>query len=160
MQTNRHEQAALIGKLLAGTITPQEECSLREHLRECTACQQQMEVSRRAITGLGGFSFQVNPNLNAQVQNAITRKVRELEMQRSKHRSLKTFAAALALTVIGSLLAWSFTGPLAGSLNITTNQLQLGLLFFWVAPSVLISLLILVAPRLTNGQLNREGWTA
>ena len=160
MQTNRHEQAALIDKLLTSTITPPEERSLREHLRECTACQQQMDVSQRAITGLGGFLFEMNPNLNAQVQNAITQRVRELEMQRSKHCSLKTFAAALAFTVIGSLLAWSFTGLLAGSLNITTNQLQLGLLLFWVAPSVLISLLILVAPHLTNGQLDREGWTA
>jgi anti-sigma factor RsiW len=159
MQTNRHQQAALIDKLLAASITPQEERNLREHLRECSACQQQMDASQRAIAGLGGFSFEVNPNLNAQVQDAITRRVRELEMQRSKHRSLKTFAVALALTIVGSLAAWSFTGPLAGSLNITTNQLHLGLLFFWVAPSLLFSLLILVAPRLTNGQFNREGRT-
>ena len=159
MQTDRHEQAALIDKLLAGAIKPQEERSLREHLRECTACQQQMDASQRAIAGLSGFSFEVNPNLNSQVQNAITRRVRELEMQCSKHRSLKIFAAALALTVIGSLLAWSFTGRLAGSLNLTTNQLQLGLLFFWVAPSLLFSFLILAVPSLTNGQLNREGRT-
>ncbi len=160
MQTNRHQQADLINKLLTGAITPQEERSLREHLRECTACQRYMDVSRRAITGLKEFSFEVNPTLNVQVQNAITQRVRELEMQRSKQRGLKTFAAALALTVVGSLLAWSFTDPLAGSLNLTTYQLQLGLLFFWVTPSLLFSLLILVAPRLTNGQLNREGWTA
>ena len=159
MQTNRHEQAALIDKLLAGAITPQEERNLREHLRDCSACQQHMDTSRRAIAGLKEFSFEVNPNLNAQVQNAIMQRVRELEAQHSKHRSLKIFAAALVLTVIGSLLAWSFTGPLAGSLNLTTNQLQLGLLLFWVAPSLLFSLLILVAPRLTNGQLNKEGWT-
>ena len=158
MQTN-HEQATLIDKLLAGTASPEEERSLREHLRDCTACQQQMDASRRAITGLSGFSFAVNPDLNAQVQNAITKRVRELEMQHSKHRSLKTFAAALVMTVAGSLLAWNFTGPLARSLNLTTNQLQIGLLFFWVAPSLLFSLLILVAPRLTNGQLNKEGWT-
>ena len=118
-----------------------------------------MDVSRRTIAGLSGFSFAVNPDLNAQVQNAITKRVRQLEMQHSKHRSLKTFSAALALTVAGSLLAWNFTGPLASSLSLTTNQLQLGLLFFWVAPSLLFSLLILVAPRLTNGQLNREGRT-
>ena len=93
MQTNRHQQAGLIDKLLAGAITPQEESNLREHLRECSACQQYMDASRRAIEGLGGFSFEVNPNLNAQVQDAITQRVRELEMQRSKHRSLKTFAA-------------------------------------------------------------------
>ena len=159
MQTNRHEQVALIDKLLTGTITPQEERSLHEHLRDCSACQQQMDASRRAIAGLSGFSFAVNPDLNAQVQNAITKRVRQLEMQHSKHRSLKTFAAALVLTVAGSLLVWNFTGPLASSLNLTTNQLQLGLLFFWVAPSLLFSLLILVAPRLTNGQLNREGRT-
>jgi anti-sigma factor RsiW len=160
MQTNLHEQSALINKLLTGTITPQEERSLREHLRDCAACQEQMDTSRRAIGGLSGFSFAVNPALNAQVQNAITKRVRQLEMQHSKHRSLKTFAAALVLTVAGSFLAWNFTGPLASSLNLTTNQLQLGLLFFWVAPSLLFSLLILVAPRLTNGQLNKEGWIA
>ena len=160
MQTNYHEQAALIDKLLSGAITPQEERRLREHLRECTTCQQQMDASQRVIAGLGGFSFEVNPNLNAQVQNAITQRVRELEMQHAKHRSLKIFVVALVLTVVGSLFAWNFTGPLAGSLKLTTNQLQLGLLFFWVAPSLVFSLLILVAPRLTNGQLNREGWTA
>ena len=159
MQTN-HEQALLIDKLLAGAASPEEERSLREHLRDCAACQQRMDTSRRAIAGLSGFSFAVNPDLNTQVQNAITQRVRQLEMKHSKRRSLKTFAAALALTVVGSLLAWNFTGLLAGSLNLTTNQLQLGLLAFWVAPSLVISLLILVAPRLTNGQLSREGWTA
>ena len=97
MQT-KHEQTALIDKLLAGAITPQEERNLREHMRDCTACQQYMDVSRRAITGLKEFSFEVNPSLNAQVQNAITQRVRELEMQYAKRRSLKTFAAALALT--------------------------------------------------------------
>ena len=160
MQTNRHEQTALIDKLFAGAITPQEERSLREHLRECTACQQQMDASQRTIAGLSGFWFEVNPNLSAQVHNAITQRVRELEIQHGKYRSLKTFTAALTFTVIGSLLAWSFTGPLAGSLNLTTSQLQLGWLFFWVAPSLLFSLLILIAPHLTNGQLQKEGWTA
>jgi len=157
MQT-KHEQSALIDKFLAGAVTPREERNLRDHLRDCTACQQYMDASRRVIKGLKEFSFEVSPNLNAQVQNVITRRVRELEMQDAKYRSLKTFAAALALTVIGSVLAWSFTGPLAGSLNLTTNQLQMGLLFFWVAPSLLFSLLILVAPHLING-LNKEGWT-
>ena len=159
MQTN-HEQATLIDKLLAGAASPEEERRLREHLRDCVACQQRMDTSRRAIAGLSGFSFAVNPGLNTQVQNAITQRVRQLEMEHSRHRSLKTFAAALVLTVIGSLLAWNFAGLLAGSLNLTTDQLQLGLLAFWVAPSLLISLLLLLAPRLTNGQLSREGWTA
>ncbi len=160
MQTNRHQQAGLIDKLLTGAITAPEEKNLRDHLRDCAVCQEYMDTSRRTIEGLSGFSFEVNPNLNAQMQGAITERVRQWEMQHAKHRSLKTFAAALVLTVVGSLLAWSFTGPLADKLNITINQLQMGLLFFWVGPSLLLSFLILVAPRLTNISLNREGRTA
>jgi hypothetical protein len=158
MQANRHEQTALIDKLLAGAITPQEERSLREHLRDCLTCQQHMDASQRAISGLAGFSFEVNPNLKTQVQSAITQRVYELEMQHSKRQGLKTFATALVFTVIGSLLAWKLTGPLAERLNLSTYEAQLGLLFFWVAPSLLFSLLILVAPHLTNQQFDKEGW--
>jgi hypothetical protein len=158
MQTERHQEMNLIDKLLAGDASQSEERKLRDHLRECALCQQYMDASNRAVTGLSGFSFEIDPNLNARVQNAITQRVQQLEVEQPRRHTLRTFAAALALTVVGSIAAWNSTGFAAARLNLAPSQFQLGLLIFWVVPSALISIFIPVISRLTAGQpLSREG---
>ena len=68
MNIHDHESFQhMIDESLAGGIAGEREQSLREHLDTCAPCQEYLRASNRAIAGLGGFSFEVYPSLNAMV---------------------------------------------------------------------------------------------
>ncbi len=72
MQTDLHQSMRhLIDRSLAGELSSTEHHSLHEHLHECAACQKYADDSRRAIAGLGGFSFPANADLQAKVFAAL-----------------------------------------------------------------------------------------
>ncbi len=65
MQVDRHQEIRhIIDRSLVGAASSQEEQTLREHLLTCVACQEYLKASNQAIAGLGGFSFEVNPDLH------------------------------------------------------------------------------------------------
>jgi len=55
----------MIDESLAGVLSAERERSLREHLSTCVPCREYLSASNRVIAGLSGFSFEVNPTLNA-----------------------------------------------------------------------------------------------
>ena len=78
MQTDRHQSMRhIIDRSLAGEISSREQQSLREHLHACAACQKYAEDSRRAVAGLGGFSFAANPDLQEKVFAAIAQSAQQ-----------------------------------------------------------------------------------
>ncbi len=73
MGSDGHERFRhMIDETLAGGIPVQEEQSLREHLQACAPCQEYLAASNRVIAGLGGFSFAVDPGLNAKVSASLS----------------------------------------------------------------------------------------
>jgi anti-sigma factor RsiW len=156
MQTDLHKSMRqLIDRSLAGELSPTEQHSLREHLRECAACQKYADDSRRAIAGLGGFSFAANPDLQAKVFAALAQRAQQLEAaQPSRRRIVRTCIIALLLTVVGSLAALHLGDPLAGLLHLGPAETQVGVLALWVLPSLCFCLflpaLLLLPARSTN----------
>jgi predicted anti-sigma-YlaC factor YlaD len=72
MQADIHNlMRHLIDKSLVGEASPEEQQMLREHLRGCAQCDKYASDGRRAIAGLGGFSFAANPDLQAKVCAAL-----------------------------------------------------------------------------------------
>src|ERR1700761_3420537 len=72
MNMDHHEVfRCMIDESLAAAISAEKEQSLREHLATCVPCQEYLSASNRAIAGLSGFSFEVNPNLNDRVMVAL-----------------------------------------------------------------------------------------
>ena len=61
----------MIDESLAGVLSAEKEQSLREHLSTCATCGEYLSDSNRVIAGLSGFSFEVNPTLNARVLAAL-----------------------------------------------------------------------------------------
>jgi len=61
----------MIDESLAGVLSAEKEQSLREHLSTCATCREYLSASNRVIAGLSGFSFEVNPTLNARVLAAL-----------------------------------------------------------------------------------------
>jgi hypothetical protein len=75
MQTDRHDQICqIIDKSLAGATSQDQEQILRDHLRACAPCTEYLDASNRAIATLGGFSFDVDPGLDAKVLASLTQR--------------------------------------------------------------------------------------
>ena len=89
MQVDRHQEIRhIIDRSLVGAASSQEEQTLREHLLTCVACQQYLKASNEAIAGLGGFSFEVNPDLHGKVLAALTLRAQQLEASKIERRPM------------------------------------------------------------------------
>ena len=150
MQTDRHQPIChIIDKSLVGTASLEEQQTLREHLLVCTSCNQYLGASHRTIASLGGFSFDVDPALQERVlaslarQQSETRRVFSMPVWWSR-------VAALVLTIAGSLAAERLAGFAAPVFRLQAARIQLGVVAFWIAPSVCFCLLFFVLPVSPN----------
>ncbi len=159
MQTDRHQSICqLIDKSLAGDISAQEEQSLRQHLLACAACQQYLDASNRAIVGLGGFTFETDPNLPDKIFAALTLRAAQLETQQLSHRQLAwSYVAALVLTLAGSFAAMQLGDRFASAFSASQQQVQLGLIAIWIVPSVCFCLLLPTLPLMSKRRLHAKG---
>ena len=159
MQTDIHESiCCLIDKSLAGGISSQEEQSLRQHLLTCSACQQYMDTSDRAIAGLGEFSFETDPNLPEKIVAALTIRAAQLETHRLSHRQLAwSYVAALVLTLAGSFVAMQLGDRFSSAFSATHQQVQLGLIAVWIVPSVCFCLLLPTLPTMSKRWMHAKG---
>lgn len=159
MQTDRHESICnLIDKSLAGEISGQEGQSLRQHLLTCSACQEYLDTSHRAIAGLGGFAFETDPGLPDKIFAALTIRAAQLETQRLSHRKLAwSYVAALVLTLVGSFAAMQLGDRFAAAFSATPQQVHLGLIAIWIVPSVCFCLLLPTLPMMSKRWMHPKG---
>ena len=159
MPTERHAAICqLIDKSLAGAASPAEEQAVRDHLTTCAACSVYLEASNRAIGGLDGFRFEVDPALESKVLASLTARARQLEASgHSRRRLWFGCLAAIALTVLGSIAALLLGGVAAPVIHVQPAQLQAGLTAFWILPSFFICLLFLLLPASTSARANGKG---
>jgi len=157
MEIDRHESIChMIDKALAGAASLDEEQALREHLATCAACEQYLNASQRAIAGLGGFSFEVDPALDAKVLAAlalepgVAKRTRPMPMWWSR-------LVALVLTVTGSFAASRLAGLAAAVFHVEPAQIHAGLVAFWIAPSVGFCLLFLLLSISPARWMNTKG---
>jgi anti-sigma factor RsiW len=153
MHGDLHEvMRRIIDRSLIGEATAEEQRELGEHLRECGACQQYAEDGRRAIAGLGGFSFAANVGLERRVMAALAVRARQLNaVELSQQRIVRSCVAALVLTVVGSIGGWLAGDLLEAVFHVARGNAQTGVLAFWVLPSwgftLLLPLVLLLSGR-------------
>jgi predicted anti-sigma-YlaC factor YlaD len=159
MQIDPHEQALrIIDKSLVAKISNEEEVQLSIHLRECQSCRSYHELSAHAAQVLNDFSFEVSPVLTSRIQQSITDRAEELQVNRARMQDVWwSFAAALFLTVAGSVVTWESASLLSPYFNVDQKQLQMVGLLFLLLPSLFASILLPVAGRLSYGGLAKEG---
>lgn len=154
-----HEAArAAIDKSLAGAASAEEEHSLREHLAACAACSEYLDAGRRAIAGLGGLSFDLDPALDRRVFAALELRAQQLEASHApRARFAWACALALLLTIAGSFLAAQLGSQAAAAFHLDGTQVRLGLATFWILPSLCICLVLFLLPLSQNGFRNKKG---
>jgi predicted anti-sigma-YlaC factor YlaD len=160
MQVEHHfEIRRMIDRSLEGRAPIQEQQTLREHLATCTPCQEYLDVSRRAIAGLAGFSFEVKPNLYDDVLGVLAQRAQQLTTERARRRPmLWSYVAAFLLTACGSLTALRFSGSAASLFHLPAATMHLGLLALWIVPSLCFCLLFPILSRWNEKGLSNEHW--
>jgi anti-sigma factor RsiW len=158
MNTELHESfQRLIDESLAGAISAEKERFLREHLDTCAPCQEYLSASNRVIASLEGFSFEVNPTLNARVLASLRLRAQQLQAaQPGRRRWLLISLAAVVLTMGGSFVDLQFGRLIAAVFDIQRTQVQRGLLAFWIVPSLCVLLLFPLLPLLSKAGTHRE----
>jgi anti-sigma factor RsiW len=143
MKPNLHESFQhMIDESLTGSLSPERERSLRAHLDACAECQQYLGAGNRAIDGLAGFSFEVDPTLNARVVASLRQRAQQAHAaQPVRPRWGLIGLAAVVLTIGGSFLDLKFGDLIASVFAIQRTHLEHGLLAFWIAPSLFVLLL-------------------
>jgi len=163
MNIDRHESfQRMIDESMAGALSAEKQQPLREHLATCATCQEYLSASNRVIAGLSGFSFAVNPTLNARVLAAIRLQVEERRGIRARHtgtirkhnvpfRNWAAFAGGLTLSFVGSELVYQMAGRVADPMHFVSAHLRAGVLVFWLLPSLCAALCLLAAPGQKRG---------
>jgi len=146
MRAERHEDfEQRIDRSLAGAGTVEEQRAVEEHVAECSACAEYLSVSRRAVAGLKGFSFEAGLGLNARVMAAVKARAEELEARR---RWMRLSVVALVLTVLGTVVDLQVGRWAAGFFGLSSIAVHHGLMALWIAPSFGLLLLFPMLPLL------------
>jgi hypothetical protein len=142
--------------LAAGAPVPEEQF-LRDHLQSCSLCQEYLDASTRVIASLGGFSFELNPSLQAKVFESINQRARQLGATSFSRRQMALiYALALALTVAGSFLDLQFGSLIASFFDIQSMHVRQGLFAFWIVPSICLLVLFPILPLLSAANRNER----
>jgi predicted anti-sigma-YlaC factor YlaD len=151
MRTERHERfEQMIDRSLAGAGRPEEEISLEEHVGACAACQEYLSVSRRAIAGLKGFSFEAGLALNAKVAAAIRLRAEQMEGRKANvRRWVGMSVLAVVLTLVGSVVDLRVGHMAAAFFDLRPMEVRQGLLALWIVPSFGLLLLFPILPLLS-----------
>jgi hypothetical protein len=154
MRSERHEAfEGMIDRSLVDAMPVAEEQSLREHLESCVQCQEYLSASKRVISSIGGFSFDVDPTLNAKVAASLVLRAEQLAHRR---RLVVGCILAVVLTAAGSFLELEFGGLIAAVLDIERMQVRQGLFAFWIVPSLFVLLLFPLLPLLLQSGARRN----
>lgn len=163
MNVDHHESfQRMIDESLAGAISAEREHSLREHLSTCAPCKEYLSASNRVIAGLSGFSFEVNPTLNARVLAALRPQAEQVHEILARHpgamrqhnvpfKIWAAFAVALAMSMVGSALVYQAAKFLAAPMYFDKAHVQAGVLVFWLMPSLCAALWMFTAPGEKRG---------
>ena len=142
----------MIDKSLLSGLPAHEQLTLREHVATCDSCREYLDASNRVIAGLGGFSFEVNPDLQASVKASLTQRAEQIELSAERSPIGWICLAAMALTLAGSLFAMRLSGFLIGDLHLQAAPLRSGVIALWIVPSLCFCLLFPLLHRLAAGE--------
>lgn len=155
MQNDLHERAhKLIDLACVAGISQDEESWLHSHTIDCTECREHAEATARVIHGLGSFSFDMEPGIGMQVQEAVTHAAEAFAIRRIVRRNFLAGAAISALlTGIGSWASWEIGPLVAAQIQISPWVWKLAVTLCSL-PSFCIALLLILGWRYLAGSLD------
>jgi hypothetical protein len=163
MKISHHDTyQRMIDESLAGVLSAEKEQALREHLSTCGPCGEYLSASNRVIAGLSGFSFEVNPTLNASVLAALRLQAKEdrgilardtgtMRQHNVPFKNWAAFALALSMSFVGSALVYQMAKLVTSPTHFETAQVRACVLVLWLLPSLCAALCLFAAPGENRG---------
>jgi hypothetical protein len=155
VQIDAHETARrLVDQAAVSGVSAEEQRRLGAHLAECEECSRYAELSRRAARALDGFAFEVDPAAALRVQVAVQSSAARMASAEARFRRLAAgIAAAMLLSIAGSLVVWQGAAWLAGRWNLPAPAWPF-VVVFWFLPSVLLGILPFLRWKLRGDEID------
>ena len=141
----------LIDRSFAEEVSESERQVIHDHIRDCDGCKRYFELTARTIRGLREFTFANEPDSIAQVHEFLAHHTGTMREHNLQFKVWVAFAVALSMSFVGSALAYHVAKLLAIPMHFNTNQIQAGVLVFWLLPSLCAALGLLAAPGQNRG---------
>jgi predicted anti-sigma-YlaC factor YlaD len=143
-----HERAreliALTGAKDQAFFEAREQTWLRTHLQECASCREYAEATGRVVRALRSQPLAADSELVRTTQIRVRSRALELRQQRERtwmvSLSCVFVGLSAAITTPLSWRAFEWIGECAG---VSTWVWQTSFTFFWIAPALLVSVLLL-----------------
>jgi predicted anti-sigma-YlaC factor YlaD len=143
MTRNVHDDArGLIA--LGEAVTDAQQSWLRSHLEECASCRNYSEAAQRTVAALRSMPLAADSRLVRATQMRVRFHASRLRETRERFWLLGTacFAVGLSATLTAPLL-WRLFAWLGAWAGVPNGVWQAGFACFWIAPALVVSVLLL-----------------
>ena len=125
-----------IDTLFVDGFAPAEDPPLRDHLAECSACQQYLDTGTRLLSSLSDLHFDLDPDLPRRIHSALETRAQQQQARVPRvQRIVPVSLAAVLLTLIGSSLELTLSHLAASLFHLQRSSLQHDVMNFWILPS-------------------------
>ena len=158
MTQSSHQGVRRLIATSADDLSEAQQAMLRAHLQDCAACRDYAAATAEIVRTLRGVPLAADPKLVRNTQARVRARGVALR-QRQQWLSLVALACPLvglsaAITTPLVWRAFQWMGTYAG---LSKTLWQVGFTFYWIAPSLLVSVLLLFrGTHLANGGYSRE----
>jgi predicted anti-sigma-YlaC factor YlaD len=144
MTQSSHQEIRKLIATSANDLSEAQQALLHAHLQECGACRDYAAATAEIVRALRGIPLAADPRLVLNTQARVRARAFALR-QRQQWLTLVALACplvGLSATITTPLVwrAFQWMGTYAG---LSTTLWQVGFTFYWVAPSLLVSVLLL-----------------
>jgi predicted anti-sigma-YlaC factor YlaD len=139
-----HDEVRRLIATSAGDLSEAQQALLQAHLQDCGPCRDYAAATAEIVRALRGVPLAADPRLVRNTQACVRARAVALR-QRQQWLSLVALACPLvglsaAITTPLVWRAFQWMGTYAG---LSRTLWQVGFTFYWVAPSLLVSVLLL-----------------
>ena len=144
MTQSSHDEVRRLIATSATDLSEAQQALLQAHLQDCGPCRDYAAATAEIVRGLRGIPVAADPRLVRNTQACVRARAVALR-QRQQWLSLVALACPLvglsaAITTPLVWRAFQWMGTYAG---LSRTLWQVGFTFYWVAPSLLVSVLLL-----------------
>jgi predicted anti-sigma-YlaC factor YlaD len=141
----------LIDRSFVEEVSEYERQLIHDHIRDCDSCKRYLELTARTIRGLREFTFTTEPDSSAHVREILAHHTETTRQHQVRFKIWAASAVALLTSFVGSALVYQVTKRLVVPMHFDTAQVEVGVLVFWLLPSLCSALFLLTAPRENRG---------
>ncbi|HEX8814468.1 MAG TPA: hypothetical protein VF753_03115 [Terriglobales bacterium] len=158
MMQNDHDRAREL-VALSGTrsqeVAEDQQVWLQKHLEECNACKNYADAADRVVRSLRSLPIAADSRLVRATQMRVRFHAARLRETRERMWLIAMASVGVGISaVITAPLFWRLFAWMGGQAGISSPVWQAAFAFFWIAPALAISLMLLA--RGTHAQHNGE----